>query len=257
MSDLSLPGMASESPAAAPLGRRTLLLAFAAAVAVSFVLPVVPWGRTALLPFSLLGTWAHEMGHGIVGEIVGDFDKLVLLKGGGGYALISKDSGLEQVLVSAGGLLGPAFFGALMIRLAARERTAKWALAVLSVMVLVSVVFYVRGAFGFFAMAAIGLILGAIAFYAPTIVRVMIAGFIGVQFCLASWADRHYMFTKNFMRNGETLDSDTQNIADEWLLPYWVWGGLILGLSVLIMSWAFWSAWIKPLLVDDDSPAMA
>lgn len=242
----------SDSPA--EIGRGRLLAAFAVAVAVSFILPVVPWGRTILLPFSLLGTWAHEMGHGIMGEIVGDFHKLVLLKGGGGYALVAKKPGIEQVLVSMAGLLGPAIFGAGMILLAARERTAKWALAVLSVLVLLSVVFYVRGTFGFFAMLAIGAVLALIAFKAPTIIRIFIAGFIGVQFCLASWSDRDYMFTKNFMRDGETLDSDTQNIADEWLLPYWFWGGLILAGSVAIMSWAFWRAWIKPLVAEIDLP---
>lgn len=234
------------------LGRGRLLTLFAIAVGVSFALPVIPYGRTALLPFSLLGTWAHEMGHGMMGEIVGDFNKLVLLKGGGGYALVRKGGGLEQVLVSAAGLLGPAIVGAAMILMAAREKTARWALAVLSVSILLSVIFYVRGAFGFFAMLAIGAVLALIAFKGPVLVRVLLAGFIGVQFCLASWQDRHYMFTKDFLRDGDRLNSDTQNIAEEWLLPYWFWGGLILAASIAIMTFAFWRAWIRPVVADLD-----
>lgn len=102
-------------------------------------------------------------------------------------------------------------------------------------------------------MLAIGLVLAGIAFFAPAIVRIVVAGFIGVQFCLASWADRHYMFTKNFERDGLTRNSDTQNIAENLLLPYWFWGALILVASILIMSFSFWRAWIRPLVVAEKS----
>lgn len=220
------------------------------AVAVSLVLPLVPYGRTLLYPFSLLATWAHEMGHGLAAELTGGrFDKLVLLRSTGGYALVGFESRFDSVVISTTGLLGPAIAGAAMIWLAARPRPSKWALAVLSVAVLLSVVFYVRGTFGFFAMLAIGLVLAGIAFFAPDMVRIVVAGFIGVQFCLASWADRHYMFTKNFERDGLTRNSDTQNIAENLLLPYWFWGALILATSILIMSFSFWRAWIRPLVV--------
>lgn len=231
--------------------RERLIAAFIVAAVVSLLLPVIPWGRTALYPFALLGTWAHEMGHGMVGEIVGDFDKLVLFRNLGGYALVSRDSGLESVLVSAGGLLGPAIAGAAMIYMSARERLARRALGLLAGAILISVVFYVRSAFGFSSMAAIGIVLGYIAYKAPTLLRVVLAAFIGIQLCLASWGTRDYMFTKNFQRGGEVIDSDTQNIADEWLLPYWFWGGLILAMSIAIMTWAFYRAWIRPLRTSD------
>lgn len=248
MSDLS---SITATADAAEIGRKRLVAAFAVAATVSLLLPLVPWGRTALYPFALLGTWAHEMGHGMVGELVGDFDKLVLFKNLGGYALVSRDNGLESVLVSAGGLLGPAVVGGVMIWMAAKERLARWALGVLSVAILLSVAIYVRSVFGFFAMLAIGLVLALIAFKGPTLMRIAVAGFIGIQLCLASWGDRHYMFTKNFVRDGEVNDSDTQNIADEWFLPYWFWGGLILALSIAIMAYSFYMAWLKPLTADD------
>jgi len=242
----------STDETAISLPRERLVGAFVVAAVVSLLLPLIPWGRTALYPFALLGTWAHEMGHGLVGELVGDFERLVLFRNLGGYALVSRDSGLESVLVSAGGLLGPAIAGGAMIIMSARERLARFALGVLAVSILVSVAFYVRSMFGFFSMAAIGLVLAAIAFKGPTLLRVALSGFIGIQFCLASWGTRDYMFTKNFQRDGETLDSDTQNIADEWFLPYWFWGGLILAMSVAIMTWSFYRAWIRPLRADTD-----
>lgn len=236
--------------------RERLLVAFGVAVAASLVLPRIPWGLTVLYPFALLSTWAHEMGHGLAGELVGGrFERLVLMRNLGGYALVARDGGAESVFVSAAGLLGPAVAGAAMIWMSARERIARYALAALSVLILISVLVWVRGAFGFFSMLAIGVVLAAIAFKAPTIVRVVVAGFIGVQFCLASWSGRDYMFTKNFQRDGETLNSDTQNIAEEWFLPYWFWGGLVLAISLAIMAFAFWRAWIRPLLHHDSAHA--
>lgn len=197
------------------------------------------------------------MGHGLAAELVGGrFEKLVLFQNLGGYALVGGDGVFDSVVISAAGLLGPAIGGGAMIWLAARPQASKWALAALSISVLISVVFYVRGVFGFFSMLAMGLVLAVIAFLAPTIVRVLVAGFIGIQFCLASWSDRHYMFTKNFERNGETLNSDSQNIAENLLLPYWFWGGLILVISILIMSIAFWLAWIRPLMTDESQPTL-
>lgn len=248
MSDLS--GLQTKT-SAADIGRERLIGAFGVAALVSLVLPLLPWGRTVLYPFALLGTWAHEMGHGMVGELVGDFDKLVLFKNLGGYALVSRDSGLESVLVSAGGLLGPAIVGGAMIWMSARERLARAALGVLAVAILLSVLLYVRGWFGFAAMGVIGLVLALIAFRGPTLLRIAVAGFIGIQLCLASWGTRDYMFTKDFTRDGERLNSDTQNIAEQWFLPYWFWGGLILAISVVIMAWSFYSAWIRPLASDD------
>jgi len=233
----------AESP-----GRSRLVLAFWAAVALSIVLPRVPYGRNVLYPFSLLGTWAHEMGHGIVAILVGgNFEKLELYSNLGGVAWNSGVGKVGGTLVSAGGLLGPAIFGGLIIVFGARAKTAPWVLAVLSVLIVASVLFVVRNLFGAVSMSLIAVVLVPIAFKAPEILRTFVAQLIGIQFCLASWNTLDYMFTKNFRRNGQTIDSDTQNIADVLLLPYWFWGGLIAGLSGLILVFSFYVAWVRPL----------
>ena len=69
----------------------------------------------------------------------------------------------------------------------------------------------------------------------------------GIQLCMGGLGDFDYMFSKGFQRGGEWHASDTQTMAEVWLLPYWVWGGLIAAASVLIMVCAFYVAWIRPL----------
>lgn len=247
MTDLPSLNLGGVGEAESP-GRNRLVIVFWAAVALSIVLPRIPYGRNVLYPFSLLGTWAHEMGHGIVAELVGgDFVKLELYSNLGGVAWHSGSGRIAGTLVSAGGLLGPAIFGGLIIVFSARVKTAPWVLAVLSVMIVASVLFVVRNLFGMVSMSLIAVVLLPIAFKAPDILRTAVAQLIGIQFCFASWNSVDYMFTKNFVRDGETLNSDTENIAEVLLLPYWFWGGLTAGLSALILVFSFYVAWIRPL----------
>ncbi len=224
-----------------------LLAYFWIAAAISLILPRLPYGRRILYPFALLGTWAHEMGHGLFAILVGgSFDRLVLYQNLGGTAYSTGVGTFGRALVAAGGLLGPALAGGLVIVLGSRESTARWVLAGLAVILALSLLLFVRNLFGWVSLAVIAAILGVLAFYGPEVARVLVAQLIGIQFCLASWGTLDYLFTKNFMRGGQTLDSDTQNIADVLFLPYWFWGGLIAVLSFAIMGFAFYRAWIRP-----------
>jgi hypothetical protein len=224
-----------------------LLTYFWVAAAISVILPRVPYGRTILYPFALLGTWAHEMGHGLAAILVGgSFDRLVLYQNLGGTAYSSGIGTLGRAVVAGGGLLGPALAGGLIILLGSREITARWVLAGLSVALLLSLVLFVRNAFGWIALAVIAVLVGVVAVYGPEVARVFAAQLIGIQFCLASWGTLDYMFTRSFIRDGQIIDSDTQEIAEVLLLPYWFWGGLIALTSLGIMASSFYFAWVYP-----------
>jgi hypothetical protein len=224
-----------------------LLTFFWVAAAISVILPRIPYGRTILYPFALLGTWVHEMGHGVAAMLVGgSFDRLVLYQNLGGTAYSSGVGTLGRAMVAGGGLLGPALAGGAIILLGSREATARWVLAGLAIAVALSLVLVVRNLFGWVSLAVIGAALGLVAFYAPEIVRVFAAQLIGIQFCLASWGTLDYMFTRDFVRDGQVIHSDTQEIAEVLLLPYWFWGGLIAVTSVAIMVGSFYLAWIQP-----------
>lgn len=229
-------------------GNGRLMAFFWAAAVLSLVLPRLPYGRNVLYPFALLGTWAHELGHGLFAIVAGgNFNRLVIYSNLGGTAYSSGVGGLGRALVSAGGLLGPAIAGGIIIVLGSREQTARWVLAGLSVVLLLSLLLFVRNVFGWVSLALIAAVLGPLAFYAPEALRIFVAQLIGIQFCLASWGTLDYMFTKNFQRDGQIIDSDTQEIAEVLLLPYWFWGGLIALTSFGILAGSFYLAWVRPL----------
>ncbi|MGI9615337.1 MAG: M50 family metallopeptidase [Acidimicrobiales bacterium] len=227
--------------------RQQLLGFFAAAVVASIALPLIPYGRYLFYPFALLGTWAHEMGHGLMAMLLGgSFEKLEVYQSLGGVAYYRGLGDFASVLVAMAGLLGPAILGAIVIMFGARPGAARRVLAVLGVAVLLSIVLFVRNAFGVVSLGLIGAALVAIGFLGPARLRVALAQLIGVQFCLTSLGTLDYMFTSTFVRDGATVNSDTQAIAEVLFLPYWFWGGLIAALSFLIMGYAIFRAWIRP-----------
>jgi len=233
----------------ADLSDGQLIRAFWAAVALSLVLPRIPYGRLLLYPFALLGTWAHEMGHGLTAlGAGGSFRRLEVHRNLDGLAYSSGVGPFGRAVVAAGGLLAPAVAGGAVIVLGSRESTAPWILAGLAVAVLASVVLFVRNGFGVAALTLTGLALVPVAWSTPEAVRIFVAQLVGIQFCMASWGSLNYMFTRNFRRDdGSLADSDTQTIANVLLLPYWFWGGLIAAFSLLILAGAFYLAWIRPV----------
>jgi len=227
---------------------------FALAVVVSIVLGTFTWGGRIIYPFRLFATWAHEMGHGVGGLLTGNgFKELELYRSLGGQALVGASGGFSQVFVSSLGLVGPAILGAIVMIAGSRAQTAPYVLGALAAVVTVSALIWIRNPFGFFAMLAIAAGLAVFARFAPPIGRVAMAQLLAVQLALSAWSSRDYLFIKGFERDGQFFDSDTQNIADEWLLPYWFWGGLLGGLSIVILVWAFWVAWLRPFAASTEA----
>lgn len=248
--------MASDKTGATITGltRSRLMVAFGLAVAVSIGLGLVPWGRKVVYPFALFGTWAHEMGHGIGGLITGNsFRELELYRSLGGQALIAGADGWSQVLVSSLGLVGPALLGAVVMVSGSRVTTAPFVLSALAAAIALSTVIWIRNAFGFIAMLAIAVALGVVARFGSSIVRLVVAQLLAVQLALAAWSSRDYLFTSGFERDGYHK-SDTQRIADELFLPYWFWGALLGGVSIAVLVWAFWIAWLRPLARQGGTP---
>lgn len=225
---------------------------FAVAIVASIGLGFFSWGGKIIYPFRLIATWAHEMGHGIGGLITGNsFNRLEIFKSLGGQAFIGGADGFSQVIVSSLGLIGPAIVGAIVMVAGSRVSTAPYVLSVLAAVVALSVALWVRNLFGVLALLAIAVVLGVIAKWGSPIVRIGVAQLLAVQMALAAWSSRDYLFIDGFERDGRRVDSDTQNIADELFLPYWFWGGLLGGVSILLIGWAFWFAWLRPLAKAD------
>lgn len=233
--------------AAPPPSRRALAVSFWLAVALSAALPFFRLGRYVLYPFAWIATWAHELGHGLTAlALGGDFESLKIFTDLGGVAFTRPPAnGIAPALVAAGGLLGPALVGGGVVVLGARSKTARFVLTMLALALALSTLLWIRNVEGFAGTAILAVALLALAALGAETPRLLVTQLVGIQLCLASVGSLDYMFTREFSRDGVMVPSDTELIARQWLLPYWVWGALIAAGSFLILALAFRRAWLR------------
>ena len=230
----------SSSLAGQDQGQRVALLAGIALV--SIVLWQTTLGSLLLYPFTILATWFHEMGHGIVAMLTGrGFERLLIFADGSGLAQSLRPTDgyrLTDALVAAGGPLGPAIAGALLI-ISSRSPTAtRNALAVLGVALIVSTAIWVRSLTGWLVLPALGAAIVVLVQRGSLPWQRFVIQLIGVQACISVWKQFDYLFSPGGTVGGELQRSDTGAIADVLLLPYWFWGASI---SAAILALLWWS----------------
>lgn len=221
--------------------RRSVLLA--AIAAASVMLWQTELGGFLLYPFTILATWFHEMGHGIAAILTGrGFERLLIFPDGSGLALsVAPADGyrVTDAMVSAGGPLGPAIAGGLLIIASRRPGTTRTALMVLGGALIVSTVIWVRSLTGWLILPALGLAIISIARRGPPTAQGFVIQLLGVQACISVWQDFGYLFSSEGSVGGRLHRSDTGAIADVLLLPYWFWGASISVAIVALLWWSF------------------
>ena len=202
--------------------------------------PQLPLGNYLIYPFMILGTWFHEMGHGLTALVLGyDFERLLIYPNGSGIAesVTPRDiSPFSRAMIAAGGPLGPSIVGMLLILASARRklwRPALWALA--SALVL-STLIWVRTPTGWIVLPLIAAGLGWLAWKGrPGFIRFMLQ-FLGMVAALSMFLSWDYLFTENAVIGGQLMLSDTGAIAQNLLLPHWVWALVLVGLATLMIG---------------------
>ena len=95
----------------------------------------MPFGRYVLYPFIILGTWFHEMSHGLMAIAMGgSFHKLELFADGSGLAYHSGGLFLGPIgnaMVAAGGPLGPTTAGSLLLLASKNQKVSRISLYIL------------------------------------------------------------------------------------------------------------------------------
>lgn len=220
--------------------RAGLLLGIALA---SIMLWQTALGSLLLYPFTILATWFHEMGHGIAAMLTGSrFERLLIFPDGSGLAQTLRPADgyrLTNALIAAGGPLGPAIAGALLIIASRSAPATRTALTVLGAALIVSTVIWVRSLTGWLLLPATGLaILVFVQRGSPSWQRFVIQ-LLGVQACISTWKQFGYLFSSGGRVGGQLHRSDTGTIADALLLPYWFWGGMISATILLLLWWSF------------------
>ncbi|OCQ94118.1 peptidase M50 [Nostoc sp. MBR 210] len=207
----------------------------AAAIATA-VLWQVPGGDYILYPFTILATWFHEMGHGLMALVLGgQFHKLEIFSNASGvatYRIVRSLGSLGPGLVAAAGPMGPPIAGAALILASRSFKAASLSLKILGSFLLLSTLIWVRSWFGLLAVPLLGLIILGISLKAPRWMQGFAIQFLGVQACVSTYHQLDYLFSYSA---GYLGLSDTAQMQRYLLLPYWFWGGLMAIASLIIL----------------------
>ena len=218
---------------------------------VTLILWQFPWGQMALYPFTLLATYAHEMGHGLTALLLGGrFHSLELWPNGAGRALHAIGSDVAAGLVAAGGLIGPSVAGATLLYFGRRPSWARGMLFVLGLLMGLTVVLYAQGSFTQSFVGITAAILVLVAWVAPASVQLFALQFLSLQLCIAVFKDLDYMFSEVAFVGGAPMPSDSARIQEVFLLPYWFWGGAAALFSFTVLGFS-----LKGALRSEPAPA--
>lgn len=227
------PLLAKEAPAV--IDRMGLKWLVAAAIATA-VLWQIPGGDYILYPFTILATWFHEMAHGLTAALLGgNFEQLQIFSNGSGFALFSFPSSwdpIRRALVAAAGPMGPPIAGAALIIASRSFKTASLSLKILGISLLISTLIWVRSPFGFVLIPLLGVTILALGLKASRWIQGFAVQFLGVQACVSTYHQLDYLFS---YKAGDLGLSDTAQIQQQLLLPYWVWGASMAVASLIIL----------------------
>ena len=206
-------------------------------------------GYYILYPFTILGTWFHEMGHGVMSMIVGgSFQYLEIFPNGSGLAHSSYydsdfyfNKNLALSMVTAAGLFGPPFVGSVLILMSKSFKKSKIILFILSVSMLISVVIWVRTTVGVVVILALGALFLFIAVKGKSMAQQLTVQIIGVMACVDTYKQIGYLYTEKVTVGGlQESFSDTGYIAARLGMTYAFWGTLILIVSFVMLVYSLY-----------------
>ncbi len=214
---------------------RTFLILACACIVVLWQLP---YGRHVLYPLTLLATYAHEMGHGLTALLSGaTFDQLLLYPDGSGMAVWSGNPGrAATALIAAGGLAGPSLAGVCILLLSRSVSWARWVMATLAVLMVLSVMLWSRNTFGVVFLLGISVALALAAKLLPNAMAAFMLHLLAITLCLSWFKDLDYMFSAQAVVDGVSRPSDSAVIAQALWLPYWFWGAVVAAFSLGVVA---------------------
>ncbi len=217
------------------------LLAIIGISVLVFLLWQLPYFGYIQYPLLLLGTWFHEMGHGLTALLLGGkFYYLEIYDNGGGVAYSNVsfsylDYNIARAITSAGGLLGPAISGAILIASAKNRITSKITLWLLIVIMVLSLCIWIHELLALIILSVFASILFFIAILRVRKLESFTLLFLGTQCVLSTYLQTGYLFTKQFERDGRVQYSDTQMIAAHLSGTYWMWALFILLITIFLL----------------------
>lgn len=187
------------------------------------------------LPVLFLSTWAHEFGHGLGAIITGGrFVELTVFPNFSGVAQTATSSDFSRAMVIVFGLLGPSLLGVFMIALTRAFSLYRLAILALAGLLTLSLIWAADG-FTLITLGGGAVIMGLAGWKLPDRILLYVAYVVAIALCLSALTGFSYFFMGNADVAGAIYRSDTGVLADLWGGPHWLWGGLMVILSVAIL----------------------
>ncbi len=217
---------------------RWLLLA---AVGLTFLLQLIPFGGLIGWPLVLLSTFVHEIGHGLTALLVGArFEAFYMFGDASGFARWSGSPGPgARALIAAGGLVGPAVAALFGFLAARREQVARGFLIGLVVVCAALLALFVRGPVGIGFVLALMAGIGWVVWKKPEWAQLLLV-FLSVQLAISVFSRGDYLFTATAMTGAGEMPSDTAHMAEALGGTYWLWGLACGAFSVGVLVLGMW-----------------
>jgi hypothetical protein len=211
---------------------------FFAVLAVILLDRFVPYGDYILYPLTLATTWVHEMGHGLTALLVGGgFSHLDIFANASGQAFTTEPEGWRRGLVAAGGLMAPPLVGMLTLALVRGPRRARIYLFAFAVVLVVSLLIWVRSLAGWISVPLVAALAMAFARKASDGQRLFATQFLAAVLALDTLTrGMDYLFVEKVTVDGETTYSDVALVAQAFHGSYLAWGVALAALSLVMLA---------------------
>lgn len=215
------------------------ILIFVLIALATIIIWQIPLGKYILYPFTILGIWFHEMGHGITALLLGaGLYELQIHPEGYGFAIHSTDAlfgNLGLALISAGGPIGPTIAGFLLIISSKNNRSINIALFLLSLIILISIVLWIRNFTGILMMLCFVILFLFVLVKGKEEFRRFTVQFLGVQAFASVYLSIGYLYSNSASVGDSSFMSDTEFMTRYLILPHWFWASILILFSILML----------------------
>lgn len=218
-----------------PLIQRLILL-----LAISLLFSFFGWGRRVLFPFQVFTTWIHECWHALMAMLLGASSIKITLSADGAGVTHYKiaPSRLRQGMIASAGYLGASasgcfiFFLAMNLGKPAELWNAQAMIWVLCGMIGLSLLFWIRNAFGWVSVSVLMALIFALndPHVHPYAQEVLL--FLSIQTALNALFDIRKLLA---LGSSKKTASDAHTMQKLFYLPYWFWAIFWLTLSIGMM----------------------
>ena len=198
-----------------------------------------------LYPFKVLGTWMHEVSHGLVMLMVGvGFDRMDVYPDGSGLAFAEGSAGpFGKGLIAAAGYMGTPLWGVALLWLGQEVRSARRALAVVGLLLAITAVAFISNQFGQVAIGSMSLVVVGAGMFLPGRWTMMLCNFTAAQACIGALVDIRVLYRPFLVVAGEERGSDAHQMASAtfghtqpWAIWFWASIWLLWSLALLFTA---------------------